>query len=51
MILLIILAILLFGGLGGDYGNRTWGAGGGFGSGLGLVLLILILWYFFGGLQ
>ncbi len=51
MILLIILAILIFGGGSGYYSHSRWGASGSAGIGLGTILLIVLLVYMVGGVR
>ena len=49
MLLLVLVRLLLFGGLGGGYYAHTAYGPQGLGGVLGLVLLILLLVWLFGG--
>ncbi len=49
LILLVLILLILFGGLGGFYYGPRYGWGGPHYGGLGLVLLIILLVILFGG--
>ena len=50
--LILIIVLLLFGGIGGGwYGHQNYGPWGGGGIGLGTILIILLIAYLLGGFR